>query len=235
MKQQIIKNRAQEINNLHSEICESLRTTVEKAIRIGELLVEQKKECGHGNWMSWVKNNLIFGHSTVTQYIRMFYNKAKLLLDSNLTFIELANNTIRPSIEETAERQQREMELNDKAEKIAMQRIGLEEDEKELKKERQIIEKEDFDKEDFGKEVELDESDAEFEKRINRFIELHKRFEGQKRDKQKLSEKQIAEWVHKVWQSIIIHDPLSEINRERIARATIKMLYKKYPRLMDEP
>jgi hypothetical protein len=40
---------------------------LEKAIRIGELLVTQKAECGHGNWLPWIKANLDFSEQTTSR------------------------------------------------------------------------------------------------------------------------------------------------------------------------
>ena len=40
-------DRLTEIVQLHNEVGEGLRITIQKAIRIGELLIEQKAECGH--------------------------------------------------------------------------------------------------------------------------------------------------------------------------------------------
>ena len=47
-----------EINRLHQSFCDGLRTTLQIAIQIGELLVEQKQKCGHGKWIPWIKANL---------------------------------------------------------------------------------------------------------------------------------------------------------------------------------
>lgn len=46
--------RSQEIKRLHQEIYGELRTSLQKAIRIGELLTEQKDELQHGEWEDWV-------------------------------------------------------------------------------------------------------------------------------------------------------------------------------------
>jgi hypothetical protein len=65
-------DRTTEINKLHQEVCNGVRTTVQKAIRIGELLVEQKAESGHGNWIPWIEANLEFTRQTATTYIRAY-------------------------------------------------------------------------------------------------------------------------------------------------------------------
>ncbi len=54
----IEKSKAEEITKLHSEIAGHLRTSLEKAIKIGELLAEQKESLKHGEFTPWVKKHL---------------------------------------------------------------------------------------------------------------------------------------------------------------------------------
>lgn len=67
-------NRVDEIKTLHGEIVVAVRTSLEKAIRIGELLTQQKAELGHGKWCVWVLENLegIICPSTARNYMRVF-------------------------------------------------------------------------------------------------------------------------------------------------------------------
>ena len=58
------KFRIDEIAKLHDEIYGAFKTTLEKAIRIGELLTEQKQNLKHGEFTSWVENNLPFTERT---------------------------------------------------------------------------------------------------------------------------------------------------------------------------
>jgi hypothetical protein len=76
------KEVAKEINGLHEEIALGLRTTLAKAIRIGELLVEQKEKCDHGNWLPWIEANLNFDPRTAQRYMRVFENRDRLKNDS---------------------------------------------------------------------------------------------------------------------------------------------------------
>jgi len=46
-----------------------------KAIRIGELLLAQKDECKHGEWMPWIEDNLVFSSRTARRYIDCFHRK----------------------------------------------------------------------------------------------------------------------------------------------------------------
>ena len=49
---QIEKSRVEEIKRLHSEILNSLKVSLEKGIRIGELLTEQKEK------LTWIAGSL---------------------------------------------------------------------------------------------------------------------------------------------------------------------------------
>jgi Protein of unknown function (DUF3102) len=67
-----------EINRLHSEICDAVRTSIENAIRIGELLTEQKAVLKHGEWLPWLKANVQFTARTASNYLRVFENRLRL-------------------------------------------------------------------------------------------------------------------------------------------------------------
>ena len=81
-----------EINRLHQSFCDGLRTTLQIAIQIGELLVEQKQKCGHGKWIPWIKANLEFSVDTAGRYMNCFRNRAALNSAStrNLTIEDFA-------------------------------------------------------------------------------------------------------------------------------------------------
>ena len=82
-----ISGAASEINRLHGEICQAARTTIEKAIRIGELLTEQKAGLKHGEWLPWLKANVEFSRQTADNYRRVYEKREdlKLLNVGNLT------------------------------------------------------------------------------------------------------------------------------------------------------
>ena len=60
--------------------------SVDDAIRIGELLTEQKDEVGHGNWGAWLKTNVKFSTATARNYMRLYKyrDKVKTLMVSKL-------------------------------------------------------------------------------------------------------------------------------------------------------
>ena len=78
MSRAIETSRAAEIRRLHGEIAGELSNTVEKAIRVGELLTAEKAEHDHGEWLPWVEANCGIKARTVQEYMRMFENRAVL-------------------------------------------------------------------------------------------------------------------------------------------------------------
>ena len=67
-----------EIVALHGQILTTARTTLDKAIRIGQLLTEQKASLKHGEWLPWVEANLPFDRRTATNYMAV-YSKREMV------------------------------------------------------------------------------------------------------------------------------------------------------------
>jgi hypothetical protein len=64
-----------EIRQLHTEIKDLLRSSLEKSIRIGELLSKAKASAGRGNWLKWFeKADFPFCVRTAQRYIGIFKN-----------------------------------------------------------------------------------------------------------------------------------------------------------------
>jgi DNA modification methylase len=79
-------------NELHGEILAAARTTIEKAIRIGELLTARKEKCQHGAWLPWLKANVQFSSSTADNYRAIYEHRAKFPNVGNLTeMLQLIN------------------------------------------------------------------------------------------------------------------------------------------------
>jgi hypothetical protein len=53
-----INEKKEEVLRLHSEIRDSIKMSLVKAIRIGELLTEIKKNTPYGDWGTWIEENL---------------------------------------------------------------------------------------------------------------------------------------------------------------------------------
>ena len=68
---------AQEIIRLHSEIEASLRTTLAKAIRIGQLLSEKKTTLKHGEYLPYVRT-LPFSERTARMYVSVYKRQDEL-------------------------------------------------------------------------------------------------------------------------------------------------------------
>jgi hypothetical protein len=82
-----IIRRKEEMLSLHNDIDAAIRITVDKAIKLGELCVEQKKDVGHGNWETWLVDNMPFSKATARNYMMVYRNRelAKTLTISVLT------------------------------------------------------------------------------------------------------------------------------------------------------
>ena len=63
-------------------------------MRIGELLVEQKKERRHGNFTQWVTDNLPFKIRTAQNYMKVFSNKDKIE-NENISLLSDAYNVLK--------------------------------------------------------------------------------------------------------------------------------------------
>lgn len=75
-------NPVAEIKLLHAELLTAAKTTLEKAIRIGELLTQERDRLRHGEWLSWVRVNLPFTDRTARNYLQVFEQRDRLKLES---------------------------------------------------------------------------------------------------------------------------------------------------------
>lgn len=64
-----------EIKDLHELAIGYAKQSIDKAIRIGELLTEQKSKLEHGQWIPWVEENLPFNRTQAWKYMNVFENK----------------------------------------------------------------------------------------------------------------------------------------------------------------
>lgn len=90
----IEKNRINEILSLHDEISRYLRLSLDKAIKIGELLIEQKKLTKHGEFTTWVSDNLPFTERTARNYMNL-YRKRDLLKTETISVLSEAYNLLK--------------------------------------------------------------------------------------------------------------------------------------------
>ena len=80
----IITNNTKELNDLHQQIEGKLRSTVQDAIRAGELLTQAKDNHPHGELGQWIENNCIFSSKTAYRYMGIFEHKSKIVTMTNL-------------------------------------------------------------------------------------------------------------------------------------------------------
>jgi hypothetical protein len=106
----IYKDPLSEIESLHLEITESAKTTIEKAIRIGELLAEQKASLKHGEWLPWAKENLPFKAGQAQRYMRV-YTRRDELNTSSKTHLTAACQILSAGDEEPEEQSFNEVDV----------------------------------------------------------------------------------------------------------------------------
>jgi hypothetical protein len=75
---------AKEIARLHGDILSAARMSLEKAIRIGELLTRVKAS-RKGKWLLWLKEHAPFDQKTAWRYMHCYDNRGKLGNVPNLT------------------------------------------------------------------------------------------------------------------------------------------------------
>lgn len=86
MSKQIV-NRAAEIKRLHAEIGEAIRTSIDKALRIGQLLTAQKAETKHGDWLPWLKANVPFSFRSAQRFMDLWDNREYVGKSANVTHL----------------------------------------------------------------------------------------------------------------------------------------------------
>ena len=74
-----MNNNINELNILHKNIESKLKSTVQDAIKAGELLTKIKAELQHGQFLSWIEKNLIFTRMTAYNYMRVYEYKSKCI------------------------------------------------------------------------------------------------------------------------------------------------------------
>lgn len=66
------QDRTEEIKRELIGLHNVLKMTIQKAIRIGELLTEQKDFVGHGKFIEWVESNLNIGRTQAWRFMKVF-------------------------------------------------------------------------------------------------------------------------------------------------------------------
>ena len=74
----VLDNLATDINREHELAEQAARTAVEHAMKAGELLTEAKATVAHGEWLPWLKTNVVFSERTAQAYMRIAREVPKL-------------------------------------------------------------------------------------------------------------------------------------------------------------
>lgn len=69
---------ADEINQEHELFTTSMRTSLDHAIRCGQLLIEQKERLEHGEWLPWVMENCAFSERHAQRYMELALNTTRV-------------------------------------------------------------------------------------------------------------------------------------------------------------
>jgi len=71
-----------EIIMLHEEIMTAARTSLDKAFRIGELLIHEKSRLDHGQWLLWLEQNVPFTDRCARNYMRLYEHREQPKLEN---------------------------------------------------------------------------------------------------------------------------------------------------------
>ena len=75
---------AARINGAHAEVLASLRTTLTKAMAVGDLLIEAKGQVPHGQWLPWLAERCpALSDRTARHYMRLARNREALAKSAN--------------------------------------------------------------------------------------------------------------------------------------------------------
>ena len=80
----LMVSNVKELNDLHQQIEGKLRSTVQDAIRAGELLTQAKDDLPHGGFIPWIEQSCAFGRKTAHRYMGIYEHKSKCLTVSHL-------------------------------------------------------------------------------------------------------------------------------------------------------
>ena len=107
-----------EINKLYQEIEAAGKVMIDKAIRIGELLSEQKSSMKQGEWIPWVEANLPFKKRQASSYMRAFIHR-KTLKGQSTAHLEGAIASLMQSKEITKNEDTNDRDAEDQLDKDA--------------------------------------------------------------------------------------------------------------------
>jgi N6-adenosine-specific RNA methylase IME4 len=108
---EIIEDVAFQINREHELFESSMKSSIEHAIRCGELLAEQKAKLKHGEWIPWVEKNCEFTRVHAARYLKIAANVTRVLhFDSGASLRGVLKLLAKNEREENIEQQRQEIE-----------------------------------------------------------------------------------------------------------------------------
>lgn len=99
---EIQKEKAVRLRELHGEIVMLVCATLEKAIEAGEILTEVKESLPHGEFTAWVKKEMSFTIRTAQNYMKVYVNRERLKSES-VSFLGNAYKLLETSKTDEAE------------------------------------------------------------------------------------------------------------------------------------
>ena len=74
-----------QINLAHKECLLAMRSSLDHAIKAGDLLIQAKAKINHGDWLKWLSNNCECSERTARAYMRVAKNKTAIAADMTMT------------------------------------------------------------------------------------------------------------------------------------------------------
>jgi hypothetical protein len=102
-------DRTAEIQREIADLNSALKMSVQKAIRIGELLTEQKEIVGHGLFLSWLKDNIDISERSAQMYMKLFSYKDKTAEIADLQSAYRQIETIEAQAKKSKEERDRQL------------------------------------------------------------------------------------------------------------------------------
>ena len=123
---EIDKTQIEKLNGLHSEILDSMRSTVYKAVEAGEILQQVKETLPHGEFTQWVENNVTFDIRTAQRYMKAHDNRDRLKNDT-VSYLRQLTEDPEPQKPRTKKEQNRALaDILGNNPKIRVTEVGIE-------------------------------------------------------------------------------------------------------------
>jgi len=74
----LVADLATKINEEHQACCQAATSAVEHAMRVGDLLLEAKAGCGHGEWQIWLAEHFDGSPRTARAYMRLAKHRVQV-------------------------------------------------------------------------------------------------------------------------------------------------------------